>query len=142
MAADTKRWAVGDTLPTLTKQMTIKKMKTPVWSANNPVHYDPEYARAAGLPGPIATGEMSTSYLSELLTSVFGPAWIAHSRLKSRYLAPVFAGDTVTVGGRITERVEESGRLRIGTEVWCENQHGQKVTVGTATVWLDAEGGP
>ncbi len=133
MAADTTRWAVGDALPTLTKQMTIEKMKTPVWSAGKPVHYDPEYAQSAGLPGPIATGEMSTSYLSELLTSVFGPAWIAHSRLKSRYLAPVFAGDTVTVGGRITERVEESNRLRIGADVWCENQHGSRTMVGRAT---------
>ena len=136
MVADAKQWAVGDALPTLTKRMTLEKMKTPVWSAGNPVHCDPEYARSAGLPGPIATGEMSTCYLSELLTSAFGPAWIAHSRLKSRYLAPVFAGDTLTVRGQITERAEEHGRLRIGAEVWCENQHGQKVTVGTATVWL------
>ena len=133
MTLETKQPVPGEELPRLTKQMTLEKMKTPIWSADHP-----DFARSVGLSAPIATGLMSTCFMSELLTSVFGPAWVTHSRLKSRYIAPVFAGDTITVRGQITERAEDQGQIRIGAEVWCENQHGQKVTLGTATVWLDA----
>ena len=136
MTTDPRQLSPGDDLPALTKHMSIEKMKTDVWSAGNPVHFDPEFAQSVGLPGPIATGEMSTSYLSELLARAFGPAWVNHSRLKSRYVAPVYAGDTLTVRGRITDRAEEGGQIRLAAEVWCENQSGQKVTLGEATVWL------
>lgn len=131
-----KLWAAGDNLPVLTKEMSIDKMKTEIWSAGNPVHFDPEFAKSAGLPGPIATGEMSTSMMSELLARTFGPAWVRHSKLKSRYVAPVYAGDTLTIRGQIAGRVADGNQTRLDVDIWCENQNGQKVTVGEASLWL------
>lgn len=132
----TKQWVAGDELPVLTKEMAIDKMKTDIWSAGNPVHFDPEFAKSVGLPGPIATGEMSTSMMSELLARTFGPDWVRHSKLKSRYVAPVYAGDTLMIRGQVAGRETNGDQTRLDIEIWCENQNGLKVTVGEASVWL------
>jgi len=42
----------------------------------------------------------------------------------------VFAGDTVTARGRVTEVQADS----VSLEVWCENQRGGQVIAGTAQV--------
>ena len=134
MSVDLKQLEVGQDLPTLTKQMTLEKMSLPIWSAGNRIHYDPEFARAQGLPGPIATGEMSTAYLSELLTRVFGADWIRNGRLNMKFVRSLFAGDTVSVRGRITGKTPADGGTRFDVDVWCENQRGQPVTVAEASV--------
>ena len=134
MSVDRKQLTVGQELPTLTKQMTLEKMSLPIWSAGNRIHYDPEFARAQGLPGPIATGEMSTAYLSELLTKVFGADWIRGGRLSMKFVRPIFAGDTVSVRGRVTGKTPVDGGTRFDLDVWCENQPGQPVTVAEASV--------
>lgn len=69
-------------------------------------------------------------------TGVARPAWVRRSKLRSRYVSPVYAGDTITVSGQIAAVETDAGATRIDAEVWCENQSGQKVTVGTASVWL------
>lgn len=134
MSVDLKQLEAGQDLPTLRKEMTLEKMSLPVWSAGNRIHYDPDFARAQGLPGPIATGEMSTAYLSELLTRVFGADWVRGGRMHMKFVKPIFAGDTVTVRGRITGRTPTHGGTRFDAEVWCENQQGQTVTVAEASV--------
>lgn len=136
MSVETRDFRPGDPLPAIIKQMSLDKMKTEIWSAGNPVHFDPAFARSVGLPAPIATGEMSTSFMSELLARTFGPAWVRRSKLRSRYVSPVYAGDTITVSGQIAAVETDAGATRIDAEVWCENQSGQQVTVGTASVWL------
>ena len=49
------------------------------------------------------------------------------------FIKPVLAGDTLTVHGVVKERQPEAGRTRVVVEVWCENQHGEKTAVGTAS---------
>jgi 3-hydroxybutyryl-CoA dehydratase len=134
MSVDVKQLSAGQDLPTLTKQMTIEKMSLPLWSGGNKIHFDPEFSRAQGLPGPIATGEMSTAYLSELLTRVFGADWVRGGHLDMKFVKPLYAGDTVTVRGRITGRHPTHNGTRFEAEVWCENQHGATVTVADASV--------
>lgn len=134
MSVDIKQLTVGQDLPSLTKEMTLDKMSLPVWAAGNKIHFDPEFSRAQGLPAPIATGEMSTAYLSELLTRVFGADWVRGGRLNMKFVKPLFAGDTVAVRGRLTGRSETHNGIRYDAEVWCENQNGQTVTVAEASV--------
>lgn len=130
---------VGQELPSLTKQMTLELMSLPVWAAGNKIHFDPDFARAQGLPGPIATGEMSTAYLSELLTRTFGADWVRGGRLDMKFVKSVYAGDTLNVRGRVTGKGPTPNGTRFDLEVWCENQSGQTVTYAQASVVAQSE---
>jgi acyl dehydratase len=49
------------------------------------------------------------------------------------FVKPVYAGDRLTVHGVVKEMRPEGGRTRVVVEVWCQNQHGEKTAVGTAS---------
>ena len=124
----------GEEIPTLVKQMTIEKMGQPLMAGGNPIHSDDEYARKAGLPAPIAAGMMSAAYLSQMLTEYFGLDWVKGGNLSFTFIRPVFAGDTLTCRGQVKERTADGSKADLALEVWCENQHGEKVTVGEAAL--------
>lgn len=126
--------AVGQELEPLVKQMTLDRMRLPLMAGNNPIHFDPEFAKQAGLPAPIATGVMSSAYLSEMLTRAFGIDWIRSGRIDVRFIRPIYAGDTLTARGRVTGKSETSTGVRLSLDIWCETQRGEPVTVGTASV--------
>lgn len=125
---------VGLELEPVVKHMSLEKMSRPLMSGSNPIHFDPEFAKKAGLPAPIATGVMSSAYLCEMLAKAFGVEWIRGGFLDVKFIRPIYAGDTVTARGRITGTMETSTGMRVSLDVWCETQRGEPVTVGTASV--------
>ena len=72
------------------------------------------------------------SYVFEMLQQAYGPDAIAGTVLDVRIRAPVFAGDTITARGRVTDIVGNRALL----DVSCENQRGEQVIAGTAEVPL------
>jgi acyl dehydratase len=65
---------------------------------NHPIHYDVEYCRARGHPGLLAHGFqvlIQTAPGAGLLPHLLGDALIAFVEQSSRFLAPVYAGDTL-----------------------------------------------
>ena len=125
---------IGQEIIPVVKQMTLERMSHPLMSGSNPIHYDPVFARHAGLPAPIATGVMSSAFLSEMLTTAFGVDWLRSGSMDVRFIRPIYAGDTVTARGRVTAKNATSTGIRIALEIWCETQRGEPVTVGTADV--------
>lgn len=77
---------------------------------------------------------MSAAYLSQMLTEHFGLDWVRGGQLSFTFVKPVFAGDTLTCRGRVKDRTVEGAKDNLLLEVWCENQHGEKVTVGEAAL--------
>ena len=134
MAQNPRVIQAGEEISFLVKQMTIKKMSQPLMAGGNPIHWDDEYAKKSGLPAPIATGMMSTAFLSQMLTKYFGLDWVKGGRLSFTFVKPVFAGDTLTCRGLVKERTTEGSQANLVLVVWCENQHREKVTVGEAAV--------
>jgi acyl dehydratase len=126
--------ALGQEITPVVKQMTLERMSRPLMSGNNPIHYDPVFARNAGLSAPIATGVMSSAFLSEMLTAVFGVDWLRSGAMDVKFIRPIYAGDTVTARGRIIGKGSTSTGVRITLDIWCETQRGEPVTVGTADV--------
>jgi len=126
--------AIGRELAPVVKQMRLEKMSRPLMAGSNPIHFDPEFAAKAGLPAPIATGVMSSAYLSEMLTKAFGIDWLRSGSMDVKFIRPIYAGDTVTARGRVTSLTESSTGWYIAVEIWCETQRGDPVTVGTASV--------
>jgi 3-hydroxybutyryl-CoA dehydratase len=105
------------------------------------IHIHEEIAQKAGLKGTIAQGLMSVDYISELMARTFGMGWIQRGELSVKFIAPVYAGDEITAKGVVKEQVVEGKLQRTLVEVWCENQAGQKVTVGTASAVNPSQGG-
>ena len=101
------------------------------------IHTDDETARRAGLPGAIAQGRYPVGYLSEYLLAFFGTGWIQGGKLEVSMIKPIFPGDTITLRGKLKDKIQEGKAVRLSLDVWIENQKGDQTTVGTASgiVW-------
>ncbi|MEU0463571.1 MaoC/PaaZ C-terminal domain-containing protein [Amycolatopsis sp. NPDC006131] len=65
----------------------------------NPLHHDPEFARAAGFPGVLAMGQMHAGMLAAWLTDWCG---VEHLReYEVRFVAPVFLGAVLRFSGEV-----------------------------------------
>jgi hypothetical protein len=69
----------------------------------NPVHYDDEFAKKAGLPSAIAQGPLTVTLLLDALLAQHGTDAIG--KLSVRLKTPVFPGDQVHV------TCDEQGKL-------------------------------
>lgn len=92
----------------------------------NPLHADAEFARARGHPGRVAFGMLTASFYSTL-AGVHLPG--RHALLQgvdASFVAPVFAGDRLTVSGEVAVVHEALGQIEIRAHI--TNQHGKKVS--------------
>jgi len=127
----------GERIPDLTKRITQEQINAyaDVSGDHNPIHLDPEAARAVGLEGTIAHGMLSMAFLGQLLTGWLATqptpgGWV--KRLRVRFQAMVVPGDTLTCSGALGARTD--GQQRV--ELWINNQRGERVTTGDADVVL------
>ena len=135
-APEKSKTDIGYELPSLCKVVTLDKMrKFSAWHGKT-IHVDEELALQVGLPGPIAEGLMSYAYLMEVMLSFFGESWLRGGVLSVNFLGYVLPGDTITARAVVMSRETEESRDRIGLQVWCENQRGEKVVAGTANGFL------
>lgn len=101
---------------------------------NHPIHYDLEYCRAQGHPGMLAHG------LQVLCASAAGAGrfpWVLGSRLigfieqSSRFLSPVYPGDTLSPMLSIAALEKQRTTGVITLDVTIDNQRGERVLEGT-----------
>ena len=125
----------GEAIPSLTKHITQQQIDAyaDVSGDHNPIHLNPEVARAVGLDGTIAHGMLSMAFLGQMLTDWLSEqgassGWVR--RLRVRFQAMVRPGDTLTCHGVLGERGEQGQRV----EVWIDNQRGERVITGDADV--------
>ncbi len=65
----------------------------------NPLHHDPDAARAAGFDRPIAMGQLQAGVLAAWVTDTFG---VEHLRgLTVRFTAPLRLGDVLVLSGHV-----------------------------------------
>jgi acyl dehydratase len=93
----------------------------------NPIHVDPEFARAAGLPGAILQGMCTYAWLADACVAYFGDPGRVR-RLRARFARPVLPGDVVTFEGRCVAVEGETVKV----EVLARNQRGEEVLKGAA----------
>ena len=98
----------------------------------NPAHINAVAAEQSMFGRRIAHGMLSAGFISTVLgTQLPGPGTIYMAQ-ELRFVKPVFIGATVTAFCTVVERNEEKNRLKLETVV--ENQNGEKVITGFATV--------
>lgn len=128
---------VGDTIPAMTKP-AISHLQLALYAGagadHNPIHVDDEAAKAGGLPGIIAHGMLPLGFLGQLLTQ-----WVPQRQLRSlsaRFIIMAFPGDVITCSGRITGKREAAGERLVDLEIAAQNQAGETIQSGRATVAL------
>ncbi len=124
---------VGFELESVTKKMTLDK--TRIWCGWPRVknwHDDYVAAQKAGFPKPLIMGAQNAQHMEGLLHKFFGEGYLG-GRLSTTFIKPVFVDDEITFKGIVTEKVAEGNAIRLLLDVWCDNQRGEKVIIGTAS---------
>jgi acyl dehydratase len=116
----------GQTLPPLTKHMTVEQIRQYADASGdrNPIHLDETFARSAGLPGVIAHGMLTMAFANQMVTDWLGDRSLLKS-LNGRFAGMVLPGDDVTCSGSVASKNDETRRIVINLVV--TNQRGERV---------------
>jgi acyl dehydratase len=102
------------------------------------IHTDDDYARTQGLTAAIADGMMSANWISSMLIDTFGADYITRGYLRTKFIKPIYVDEAITARGEIkAARDNGDGTTTYELEVWCEDDEGEKRTVGEAKVAVD-----
>jgi acyl dehydratase len=100
----------------------------------NPIHFDLAAVAAAGLGDrEVNQGGATLAYLYDMLIRWTGSRRCVR-RIQCRFLANVFAGDTVVAGGVVTAVRDVPGAREADCDVWVDIEHGARAVSGSATV--------
>lgn len=111
----------------ITGTVKIARMPPDVGAVHNE-----RLARSAGLQGGFIVNEYHFAQITQMLLEYFGPRWFTHGEIEVKYIVPLLDKDTFIPKARVIgEEPPGSGRLVL--ELWCENQHGEKLAVGKAS---------
>ena len=100
----------GEELPTRSRIVHAEDVKAYAEAGGdaNPLHQDEAVARAAGFPGIVAHGMFTMGHLAACIAEwAGGPERVR--RLTSQFRAPVFMGEEIVAGGRVTSVDAERG---------------------------------
>jgi len=95
------------------------------------LHYDRDYARSMGLPDVIIQGLYKTAIIAQMLKN-----WARDGdtirRLTVQHRGMDVAGNMLTAGGRVISTSQKRNDDITKSDVWIENQHGQRTSIGKA----------
>jgi len=130
---------VGDALPDLVKGPIQQIQLTRYAGASgdfNPIHQDDEFAKAAGMGGVFGHGMLTMGFVAQCVTDWAGAGSVR--KLGVRFAGLVRLKDIVTCKGRVLSKSSKNGTHLVELELSAENQKGEKVVTGKATVALPA----
>ena len=127
---------VGDSLPELEKTVSQERIEQYATASGdfNPIHIDEEFAATSQFGGRIAHGMLIAAFVSEMLTKAFEQAWLDSGKLKIRFRAPVFPGETVSTFGEVKKIEDVDGVKRITCSVGARKSDGESAITGDAVV--------
>lgn len=125
---------VGFELEPIVKQVTLDKMRLyrSQWPRIRNWHNDYDIAQNWGVDQPMAIASQIMEYLGEMLIKFFGQGYLGGS-LTVSILRSVWPDDVIVTKGIVREKITDGRDTRLILDVWCENQHGEKVLAGTAS---------
>ncbi len=124
--------SVGQELTPLRKQIDLPSMMAygaATWDFIR-VHYDADYVRDLGFPGPLVDGQMLGAFLAQHVRDWAGPGAVLR-KLGFRNRIMVYPGDSLVCGGVVTELQREGddgkGLGLAECDLWIENQRAERV---------------
>jgi acyl dehydratase len=143
IAADAYEARVGDTIPVFRRITGLHEWNR--FAAVNDefvsIHMDDEAGRSAGFPGAIGMGRLQWSYLHNLLRDWLPPGGRIVA-IRAQLRAPNRKDSTLTAHGVITAVRDEAGVRRLELDIWIDDDQGNRVAPGSATVELIISGPP
>ena len=133
---------VGQTLPELAKGPIQQIQLTRYAGASgdfNPIHQDDEFARAAGMGGVFGHGMLTMGFVAQCVTDWAGAGTV--KKIGVRFAGLVRLKDVITCKGRVLAKSSKNGTNLVELELSAENQKGEKVVTGKATVALPSREG-
>src|SRR6516165_10177241 len=106
---------------------------------NHPIHYDIEYCRERGHPGLLAHGLQVLCFTAPgagNLPHQMGDALVAFLEQSSKFLKPVYAGDTLYPMLEIAALMPQRSTGVVTLSVTVHNQHGELVLSGEQKILL------
>ena len=100
----------------------------------NPIHVDREFAARSQFGGTIAHGMLVAASISEMMTQAFQEDWLQTGRLKLRFRAPVYPGETITAFGQVKGVRARNGATEVSCTVGVRKQNEELAITGDATV--------
>jgi len=120
------------------KELTLRKqryysggMMEQKGSVRN-IHTDRETSIRSGIGRAIASGLMFESYLVELMIKILGETWFYVGETDVVGIEMAGDGDTITPKAVIKSKDFAVSTSTIDFDIWCENQNGIKVMVGSS----------
>lgn len=135
--------AEGSDIPPLAKQPTTRQLVEYAAASGDfyEIHYDKDFALAAGLKGVILHGALRQAFVAQLITDWIGEHGTLKS-LKCQYRGMDSPGDTLTCKGKVTSKRADGHRYYVECETWIEGARGERTTVGSAIVLLPSRADP
>ena len=128
---------IGDALPELVKGPIPQIQLTRYAGASgdfNPIHQDDEFAKAAGMGGVFGHGMLTMGFVAQAVTDWSGAGTV--TKLGVRFAGLVRLKDVITCKGRVLGKSSKNGTHLVELELSAENQKGEKIVTGKATVAL------
>jgi peroxisomal enoyl-CoA hydratase 2 len=97
----------------------------------NPIHWDRDYARAAGYPDVFAMGMFAAGLLGTYLTRWFGEGSVR--RFHVRFVGQTWAGEGLVCHGEVVRVFREDGVEWAECRIAVDNAQGQAKILGSAT---------
>lgn len=127
----------GEELPPLRKQTSTVQlaMYSAATGIFHRIHYDLPFAQGDGLPGVLVHGPLHGAFITQMVTNWMGPrGFLLKVGWNNRGMA--VAGEALTCRGVVTRKYARGDEHLVDCEVWDENERGERLTVGAATVRL------
>ena len=102
---------------------------------HNPIHLDEEHAKGTRFGRRIAHGMLTSSLISNVIGNELPGVGSIYLSQTLQFLAPVFAGDTITARATVTSVREDKPIVKL--ETVCANQRDEIVIKGEATVLVE-----
>lgn len=135
---------IGDQLPSVERMIDQDRIERYARASGdfNPVHIDHEFAKRSQFGRTIAHGMLIAASISEVMTTAFKRDWLRSGRLKLRFRAPVFPGDTIVARCEIKDIREVDGRHEAICTVDVRKRGGELVISGEASVSVPLDAWP
>ena len=128
---------MGYELPSLLKHPKPRQLV--MWAGASgdfyEIHYDKDFALSQGLPGTIVHGDLTSSFLAQLMTDWMGELGTL-KKLRTSNRSMLFPNQDVICRGKVIRKFIEDKERCVECEVWAENPKGEKCVTGTAVVAL------
>jgi acyl dehydratase len=125
--------AITSMLVTPTLEQVVRYIAV-TWNVTT-IFFDPDAAKAAGLPGTIIPGPLKLGLLAEMVLSWAGPGTLLES-IRAAFRRPDTPGRPLLLGGSVVSAADTGNGRRLQCDLWMQNADGERSVMGAASVHL------